>query len=107
MSRDSQGAKESAHAKAFQGGITETSRPTRTVTTGYREVGGLLWTPREMEIVRRVLAGQVNKEIAADLNVSERTVKYYVSKILGKLGMAGRLGRLRIATWALKNGVGE
>jgi len=39
------------------------------------------------DAVRRQLQ---NKEIAAELNVSERTIKFYVSSLLLKFGVAGR-----------------
>jgi DNA-binding NarL/FixJ family response regulator len=34
--------------------------------------------------------GMANKEIAAQLNISEHTVKFHVSSILGKLGASNR-----------------
>ncbi len=41
-------------------------------------------TRREIEIFRRLLELQTNKEIAEALGVSERTAKYHVSGILAK-----------------------
>ena len=41
---------------------------------------------RELEILRRVAAGESNKEIATTLYIAEGTVKNHVTNILGKLG---------------------
>ena len=45
-------------------------------------------TARELEVLRLVGAGKANKEIAAELGISERTARTHVSNILGKLGLA-------------------
>jgi DNA-binding NarL/FixJ family response regulator len=45
---------------------------------------------REGEVLRLVALGQGNKEIAAQLNVSEHTVKFHVSSVLAKLGARSR-----------------
>ena len=47
-------------------------------------------TPRELEVLRLIAQGQSNKAIAADLVVSEKTVKTHVSNILAKLHLADR-----------------
>lgn len=45
---------------------------------------------RELVILRRVAAGDSNKEIAAALYITEGTVKNHVTNILGKLGVRDR-----------------
>jgi DNA-binding NarL/FixJ family response regulator len=53
--------------------------------------GGLYGlSPRELEVLRLVAAGQTNKAIAAQLVVSERTVDRHVSNIFTKLGVSSR-----------------
>lgn len=47
-------------------------------------------TPREGEVLALLAAGASNKEIAGKLYLSEHTVKFHVSTILGKLGAATR-----------------
>ena len=55
---------------------------------GSREPHGL--TPRELEVLRLVAAGQTNKSIAAELVLSERTVERHVSNIFAKLAVSSR-----------------
>ncbi len=47
-------------------------------------------TGRERQVLRLVSAGFGNKEIAARLAISEHTVKFHISSILGKLNVASR-----------------
>ena len=47
-------------------------------------------TPREAEVLRAAAAGKCNKEIGADLNITESTVKVHVTHILEKLRVSGR-----------------
>lgn len=47
-------------------------------------------TPREREIITLVARGSANKEIGAELGISEDTVKQHVSRILQKLGVKDR-----------------
>uniref|UniRef100_A0A7C2ZZ19 Response regulator transcription factor n=1 Tax=Thermorudis sp. TaxID=1969470 RepID=A0A7C2ZZ19_9BACT len=54
-------------------------------------------TPREREILRRLVAGQRNAEIAAALLISVKTVEYHVSNIFTKLGARSRAEAIRIA----------
>ncbi|HZE26473.1 MAG TPA: response regulator transcription factor [Terriglobales bacterium] len=47
-------------------------------------------TPREVEVLRLMAEGFGNKEIASRLGISDHTVKFHISSILGKLGAASR-----------------
>jgi FixJ family two-component response regulator len=44
-------------------------------------------TPRESEVLRLILKGNLNKQIAAELNIAEHTVKLHRAKITMKLGV--------------------
>ena len=61
-------------------------------------------TPREMEALRLVAQGLTNQEIAERLVIIQRTVRNYVSIILGKLHVAHRA---QAALYALKEGIVE
>jgi predicted ATPase/DNA-binding CsgD family transcriptional regulator len=61
--------------------------------------GGL--TRRELEIARLVAKGLSNKEIAARLVISQRTVESHVDHILGKLGINSRT---QVASWVAEHG---
>lgn len=53
-------------------------------------IPGETLTSREMQVLAMLAEGMVNKEIASRLNISEHTVKFHVSSILGKLGATTR-----------------
>jgi DNA-binding NarL/FixJ family response regulator len=48
-------------------------------------------TPRERQVLLSVANGKTNKEIAIKLNITERTVKYYMTNIMQKLQVKNRL----------------
>ena len=54
-------------------------------------------TEREGEVLGLLAQGMTNKEMAATLVISERTVKFHVSSILGKLGAGNRTEAVSIA----------
>ena len=59
-------------------------------------------TSRELDVLRLVGAGKANKEIAAELGISERTARTHVSNILGKLSLSSRT---QAALWAVREGL--
>jgi DNA-binding NarL/FixJ family response regulator len=57
--------------------------------TRQRRAFGL--TPREIEIVRMVVSGATNKDIADRLSIGENTVKTHLTRIFNKLGASNRI----------------
>jgi len=55
-------------------------------------------TPREREILQLVADGLSNKAIGVRLRISERTAKYHVGEILGRLGAENRAQAVSIAS---------
>ncbi len=54
-------------------------------------------TERELEVLHLLAQGMPNKEIAARLVISERTAKFHVSSIMGKLGATNRTEAVSLA----------
>lgn len=54
-------------------------------------------TPREMDVLQLLGEGRLNKEIAAELKITQRTVKFHVSSILSKLGASNRTEAVTMA----------
>ena len=52
-------------------------------------------TARERDVLEHIAAGLSNKEIASVLDISEHTVKFHVSAVLGKLGVTSRAAAIR------------
>ena len=67
-----------------------------------QRVSGQELTARELSVLERIVAGRANKEIAADLFISEATVKTHINSLLGKLGVADRT---HAATVAIERGL--
>ena len=57
-------------------------------------------TKREIEVLKMIAGGALNKEIASTLNISERTVKNHVSNIFKKINVSDRT---QAAVFAIKN----
>lgn len=74
----------------------ESLYPDSTPETRLGQVSSTQLTPREIEVLRLVCEGLEYEEIAAELGISSRTVKRFVSSLLEKTGYSNRT-RLAIA----------
>lgn len=54
-------------------------------------------TPRECEVMAHVIAGQLNKQIAADLGIGEHTVKVHRARVMEKMGVLSLADLVRVA----------
>ena len=59
-------------------------------------------TPRELEILQRVLTGRTNKAIAGEIYVCEKTVEFHLNHIYTKIGVRTRL---LAGVWAIQHGI--
>lgn len=71
--------------------------PPEIATEMAEHAGDDTLTDREIEVLRYVSAGNSNKVIAAELNLSEHTVKGHLKNILSKLGANDRTHAVMIA----------
>ena len=70
----------------------------KLLQAGHSVSGPIKLTRREEEVLGGVMRSLANKEIAATLNLSERTVKFHVSSLLAKFGVRGRMELVREAS---------
>jgi DNA-binding NarL/FixJ family response regulator len=61
-------------------------------------------SPREIDVLRLIAAGNANKQIAGRLGIAEDTVKSHITNILSKFGANDRT---HAVTTALKRGLIE
>jgi FixJ family two-component response regulator len=54
-------------------------------------------TPREFEVMQRVIAGRLNKQIADELGASEKTVKIHRGRVLSKMEVTSVADLVRVA----------
>lgn len=69
-------------------GLLAQARRRQSLAEGRAPYGGL--TPREREVLRLMVEGRTNREIARAVFITEGTAELHVSHILGKLGSATR-----------------
>jgi FixJ family two-component response regulator len=54
-------------------------------------------TPRELQVLAHVISGQLNKQIAGDLGIVEKTIKVHRSRMMRKLGVRSVADLVRLA----------
>src|SRR5882757_11391132 len=72
-----------------------TERTQQLLTAGRALGAGVKVSRREQEVLDCILKHLANKEIASNLKVSERTVKFHVSSLLAKFGVSDRVALSR------------
>lgn len=83
-------------AHEFLEGLTEKTE--KLLQAGHSVGSAVKLTRREEEVLGGVMRSLANKEIAATLNLSERTVKFHVSSLLSKFRVRGRMELVRQVT---------
>ncbi len=64
-------------------------------------------SPRQKEILQSVMCNRANKEIASQLNITVRTVKFHISQLLSKFGAENRAELARRAATLFRPGISE
>ena len=77
-------------------GLTEKAQ--KLLEAGHCVKNSVKLTRREEEVLDGVLRSLANKEIASELNLSERTVKFHVSSLLSKFKVHSRMELMRDAS---------
>jgi FixJ family two-component response regulator len=57
-------------------------------------------TPREFEVMQRVIAGMLNKQIADELGAAEKTIKIHRGRVMEKMGVTSVAHLVRVAQTA-------
>jgi DNA-binding NarL/FixJ family response regulator len=55
-------------------------------------------TPRESEVLRRIVAGQSTEQMSLEMNIATSTLRTYVKNLLSKLGAHSRLQAAALAS---------
>ena len=79
-------------------GDEPTLRADRSTRVSEHSFGGL--TRRELEVLRLVALAESNRQIAAELVVSEKTVERHLGHIFTKLQVSSRAAAVRLAVQA-------
>jgi two-component system response regulator DevR len=74
----------------------------RKMAASTDEVARAALSEQEKRVLRLAAHGKTNKQIAADLFLSDKTVKHHVSNILSKLNLSSRA---QAAVWATQHGL--
>jgi two-component system nitrate/nitrite response regulator NarL len=87
-------AEVAAGGTVFEPGLS--SRPVTGVSRGDRRLYEL--TPREQEVLRRIVDGQGTGQMAKEMNIATSTLRSYVKTLLTKLGTHSRLQAAALAS---------
>ncbi len=90
-------AAEELSATRLRDALTDLGRRARLGRGAVRPGALGVLTSREQQVLRLLTAGRSNREIAAELFISDKTVSVHVSNILAKLGASSRTEAAAIA----------
>ncbi|HEX6196361.1 MAG TPA: AAA family ATPase [Jiangellaceae bacterium] len=90
-------AAEKLGAEPLADACRELSRRARLGSSGARSSVPDTLTQREMSVLRLVADGHTNRQIGAELFISEKTVSVHVSRVMSKLGATSRTEAVAIA----------
>ncbi|WP_348981044.1 LuxR C-terminal-related transcriptional regulator [Azospirillum sp. TSO5] len=86
--------------------LNATGRVRISITSGTTQdslrVGNHSISPRELQLLQRLMVGDSNKVIAHKIGITEATVKVHLKSLLRKIGATNRT---QAAIWAMNNGV--
>lgn len=79
--------------------LPKNAQSTPAVSSKEKEAAKLVsqLTPQQLRVLQKVTSGQLNKQIAYDLGVSETTIKTHMTAILRKLGVNNRTQAVLLA----------
>ncbi len=88
--------------QALLGAIEEALAKSRREGAAHSELAGIkarlaTLSPREAEVFRQVVAGRLNKEIAAEFGIAEQTVKIHRGRVMDKLQVQSVADLARLA----------
>lgn len=79
-----------------------TAKVVRQTRSGLRANQAETLSPREIDVLRLLAQGGTNGQMATDLGIAERTVRFHLHNIYDKLGLKGRGEAI---VWAVRNGL--
>jgi DNA-binding NarL/FixJ family response regulator len=85
--------------QVIDGELTDDTEQQPAAQPAVRSVG---LTPRELDVLRLLVEGRSNQEIANALFISPRTAANHVANIMNKLGLDSRTA---VAAWAIRHAV--
>jgi DNA-binding NarL/FixJ family response regulator len=83
---------------ALVSGLPETAGPQDGNSAVARQIERL--TPREVEVLQLVAVGKLNKQAAAELGISTKTIEKHRQQLASKLGVRGTAGLTHYAIYA-------
>jgi DNA-binding NarL/FixJ family response regulator len=89
-------------ALAFDAAVDYAMNVDDSTTPEPADVAATTLTRRELDVLRHIVDGRSNQEIAGDLFISPNTVATHVANIMNKLGLESRTA---VATYAIRHGL--